>query len=129
MSLNKPKYTLLKNTQYALSGLKDIVINESSFRVQIFSFIILQIVLIFLPLSIAYKIILSLSLFIPILAEIVNSAIERVVDLVTLEYHDMAKRAKDVGATIVFVSIAVTFLIWISILYLSLIQPRQITSM
>lgn len=39
------------------------------------------------------------------LAEIINSAIERCVDLVTLHYHEMAKRAKDVGSAIVFLSI------------------------
>ena len=36
------------------------------------------------------------------LAEAINSAIERCVDLVTLHYHEMAKRAKDVGSAVVF---------------------------
>ena len=121
MSLNKPKYTLLKNTKYALEGLKDITLNESSFKLQILFFIILNIIVIFLSIDLPYKIFLSLSLFIPIISEIINSAIERVVDLVTLEYHELAKRAKDVGAALVFVSIIFTVLIWISILYLALI--------
>lgn len=115
MSLNKPKYTLLKNTRYALSGLKDILLTESSFRIQVLVFIILTIFLLFSSILLKFKIILFLSLFIPIIAEIINSAIERVVDLVTLEHHEMAKRAKDVGATIVFMSIFVTILIWTSI--------------
>ena len=118
MSLNKPKYTLFKNTRYALSGLKDIILTESSFKIQVLVFIILSIFLFFSSILLKFKIILFLSLFIPIIAEIINSAIERVVDLVTLEYHDMAKRAKDVGATIVFMSIFVTILIWISIFLL-----------
>ena len=118
MSLNKPEYTLFKNTKYALSGLKDIIINESSFKMQLVAFIILSIFLMFSSLILQYKIILFFSLFIPIIAEVINSAIERVVDLVTLEHHDMAKRAKDVGATIVFMSIVVTILIWLSVLVL-----------
>jgi diacylglycerol kinase (ATP) len=66
--------------------------------------------------------ILFISLFIPILAEVANSAIERVVDLVTLDYHIMAKRAKDVGATLVLLSIFVTLLIWSSVLVILFIK-------
>jgi len=120
MELNKPKYTLFKNTTYALSGFKDIILNESSFKLQIIAFVFFSIVAFILPIEIHFKIILSLSLFIPIFAEITNSAIERVVDLVTLEYHELAKRAKDVGATLVFVSIIFTILVWVSVLYIGL---------
>jgi len=51
-----------------------------------------------------------------LIAEIINSYIERVVDLVTLEHHPMAGRAKDVGSTIVFFSIALFVVVWSSIL-------------
>ena len=47
-----------------------------------------------------------------ILAETTNSAIERVVDLVTLEHHDMAGRAKDAGSAIVFISIFIFVVTW-----------------
>ena len=50
------------------------------------------------------------------LAEATNSAIERVVDLVTMEHHDMAGRAKDVGSTIVFLSIFIFVVTWTIIL-------------
>ncbi len=120
MSLNKPKYTILRNTKYALSGLKDILINESSFKFQVIAFFVLTFIVLYLPFGINYKLLLFISLFIPVLAEIINSAIERVVDLVTLEYHEMAKRAKDVGATIVFVSIIMTFSIWVIVFYINI---------
>ena len=51
-----------------------------------------------------------------LLAEAINSAIERVVDLVTLEHHQMAGRAKDVGSTIVFISIFIFIITWAIIL-------------
>ena len=51
-----------------------------------------------------------------LLAEATNSAIERVVDLVTLEHHNMAGRAKDVGSTIVFISIFIFIITWAIIL-------------
>jgi len=69
-----------------------------------------------LPISFGYSSILFLSLFIPVLAEVANSALERVVDLVTMDYHILAKQAKDAGATLVLLSLIVTILIWISVL-------------
>ncbi len=122
MSLNKPKYTLFKNTTYALAGLVDITKNESSFKLQILLFVVMNVVAWFLPLAFHLKAVLSLSLFIPIMAEVTNSSIERVVDLVTLEYHELAKRAKDAGATLVFLSLVLTGAIWAAVLYIGFIQ-------
>lgn len=122
MALNKPKYTLFKNTTYALAGLVDITKNESSFKLQILLFVVLNIVAWNLNLAFHLQAILSLSLFIPIMAEVANSSIERVVDLVTLEYHELAKRAKDAGATLVFLSLILTGAIWAAVLYIGFIQ-------
>ena len=122
MALNKPKYTLFKNTTYALAGLADITKNEPSFKLQILLFIVMNIIAWFLPIAFHLQAILSLSLFIPIMAEVANSAIERVVDLVTLEYHELAKRAKDAGATLVFLSLLLTGLIWMAVLYIAFVH-------
>jgi len=122
LALNKPKYTLFKNTTYALAGLVDITKHESSFKLQILLFIVMNVVAWFLPLAFHFQAILSLSLFIPIMAEVTNSAIERVVDLVTLEYHELAKRAKDAGAALVFLSLVLTGAIWAAVLYMGFIQ-------
>ena len=51
-----------------------------------------------------------------LLAEATNSAIERVVDLVTLEHHHMAGRAKDMGSAIVFLSIFIFVITWVIVL-------------
>ncbi len=122
MALNKPKYTLFKNTTYALAGLVDITKNESSFKLQILLFVVMNIVAWCLPIAFHLQAILSLSLFIPLMAEVANSSIERVVDLVTLDYHELAKRAKDAGATLVFLSLLFTGLVWTAVLYIAFIQ-------
>jgi diacylglycerol kinase (ATP) len=122
MALNKPKYTFFKNTAYALAGLADITKNESSFKLQILLFVVMNIVAWFLPMPFHLQAILSLSLFIPLMAEVANSSIERVVDLVTLDYHELAKRAKDAGATLVFFSLVLTGLIWAAVLYIAFVQ-------
>lgn len=116
---NKPKHNLFKNTVYALEGLVDITKHEASFKWQILLFFIGTAVAWFLPIETGYKFVLSISLIIPVLAEIINSAIERVVDLVTQDYHILAKQAKDAGAAIVFVSLLTLAAIWLATLSLA----------
>lgn len=113
----KVRYHLFRNTYYALAGLRDMAQNERSFQLELVVFICLQLTLFFLTIPFAGNAVLRLSLFIPLIAEAINSAIERTVDLVTLEYHEMAKRAKDAGSAIVFLSILLTALIWACTLY------------
>lgn len=116
---NKPKHNLFKNTVYALEGLVDITKHETSFKWQILLFILGTVLAWFLPIEIGYKFILSISLILPVLAEVINSAIERVVDLVTQDYHILAKQAKDAGAAIVFISLVTLAAIWLSTLALA----------
>ena len=113
---NQPKYNFFKNTIYALKGLKDLIQTETSFKIELILTIILIPVIIFIDTSLVNKSLMFMSLMGMLIAETTNSAIERVVDLVTLEHHDMAGRAKDVGSTIVFLSIIVFIVIWINIL-------------
>jgi diacylglycerol kinase (ATP) len=117
---NKPKYTLFKNTTYALNGFVEITKHESSFKLQLIAFVLFSIVAWVLPFSVVAKVVLQGAMFLPLLAEIANSAIERVVDLVTTEYHEMAKRAKDAGATLVFFTIMLTTFIWVMIIFIEL---------
>ena len=116
MKLNKPKHSLFRNGGYALEGFIDIVKNETSFKWQLLMLLVMGVVAWNLPISFTHSSVLFLSLFIPMLAEAANSAIERVVDLVTQDYHILAKQAKDVGATMVLLSLIVTSLIWASVL-------------
>ena len=109
---NQPKYNFFKNTFYALTGLKDLLKNETSFKIELFLVVLLIPVIVILEVTMIEKALLFISLMGILIAEAVNSAIERVVDLVTLEYHEMAKRAKDVGSSIVFISIIVFLVVW-----------------
>ncbi|MEJ5167690.1 MAG: diacylglycerol kinase [Arcobacteraceae bacterium] len=109
---NQPKYNFFKNTIYALQGLKDIIQNESSFKIELIIAVILLPVLVFIELDIIYKLLMFMSLMGMLIAEVINSAIERAVDLVTLEHHHMAGRAKDAGSAIVFLSIVVFVVVW-----------------
>jgi len=109
---NQPRYSFFKNTTYALKGLKDLVETETSFKIELILVAILLPVIFFIDATLVNKTLLFISLMGILVAEATNSAIERVVDLVTLEYNNMAGRAKDVGSTIVFLSIIVFIVVW-----------------
>ncbi|AFV97462.1 MULTISPECIES: diacylglycerol kinase [unclassified Sulfuricurvum] len=117
MALNKPRYTLFKNTRYALNGLLEVSQNEKSFRLQILLFVAGMITAWVLPITFLQSAILAVSLFIPLMAEMINSAVERTVDLVTFDHHELAKRAKDAGAALVFLSLGMLAFIWGLTLY------------
>jgi len=119
MQLNKPKYSLVKNFMYAIDGLVEIGRHESSFKIELIGFIVFGVIAWSLPMKFIYSSVLFISLFIPILAEIINSAIERVVDLATTEHKPLAKQAKDVGAALVLVGLIVVMLIWIFVLIIA----------
>ena len=113
---NQPKYNFFKNTSYAVKGLIDLIKNESSFKIELIITLILLPVIIFVDTTLTNTALMYVTLMGMILAETTNSAIERVVDLVTLEHHDMAGRAKDMGSTIVFLSIFIFVVTWAIIL-------------
>ena len=113
---NQPKYNFFKNSTYALKGLIDLIKNETSFKIELIITLLLVPVIIFIDTTLTNKALMFISLMGMILAETINSAIERVVDLVTLEHHDMAGRAKDVGSAIVFISIFIFLITWTIIL-------------
>ncbi len=116
---NQPKYNFFKNTTYALKGLMDLLKTENSFKLELLIVIILIPVIFIIDTSLTNKLIMFITLMGMPLTEAINSAIERVVDLVTLEHHDMAGRAKDAGSAAVFLSISIFVITWIIILYTS----------
>jgi len=113
---NQPKYGFLKNTGYALAGIKNILKYEKSFKIELIIALFLLPVIIFVDFSILEKLFLFFSIMLVLISEVINSAIERVVDLVTMDYHDLAKAAKDVGSAIVFLAIFTASIVWITIL-------------
>ncbi len=120
MTLNKQKFGLFRNFSFALQGLVEVFKNETSFKVEVYLFAILQVVIFLLPIELLAKAILSTSIFLPLFAELANSAIERNVDLVTMKYDNRAKAAKDAGSAMVFCSFIITGVVWFWTAFFSL---------
>ena len=112
---NKPKYHLFKNTKYALDGLIYAFKTESSFKLELLSALIILPAIYMIDSSLESKLILLVTAFLVLIVELLNSAVENVVDLVTQDIHPLAKSAKDIGATAVMFSIFLHLMCWIVI--------------
>ena len=109
----KPGYSLFKNGKYAVEGLWTGLKQESSFKLEVGLGVVEALLLLFLPLPLWWKGLLLFSLLLLLAIELLNSAIERVVDLVTPQFHQLAKEAKDLGAGAVFLTLAGHLLLWL----------------
>ena len=112
-SLKSKKFSLFRNLNHSINGIIEVSKNEKPMQIELVAFVIMSIVILFLDMGLVYKLVLFTSLFIPIFAELINSAVERVVDLVTFEYHELAKHAKDAASAVVLIGIIITTLIWV----------------
>jgi len=97
---------------YSLNGLRLAISNEAAFRQEACIAVVLLVVLLFLPLSLLWKGLLFFATTSVMVVELLNSAIETVVDIVSPEYHELAKRAKDLGSAAVLVSIVLAIVLW-----------------
>ena len=105
------KYNVINNALYALNGIK-FLMKERAFQLELFFIIPISVVLFFIDLNSIQKSIMIGSLIIVLIVEALNTAIESVVDLVTNEWHILAKRAKDVASTAVLLSIIQAIIIF-----------------
>jgi diacylglycerol kinase (ATP) len=102
---------------YSMAGFKAAWKNEEAFRQEIIVGIIFVPAGFFIGETGTQKAILIGSYLIIPLVELLNSAIESVVDRVGMEKHELSGRAKDIGSASVFLSICTTFIIWVLILW------------
>lgn len=93
----------LNSFTYPIKGLKYAYRNEQNLAVDVGIALIVLIVGIIFKLNVTEWAIISLTVALVIGFELVNTAIEAVVDLVTEEYHPLAKVAKDTAAAAVFI--------------------------
>lgn len=97
---------------YSLNGLRFAISNEAAFRQEACIVVIVSVVLFFLPISLLWKGLLFFATTAVLVVELLNSAIESVVDMASPEYHVLAKRAKDLGSAAVLVSIVFAIVLW-----------------
>lgn len=102
---------------YAIDGLKAAWRNEHAFRQELVMVVIGTVFALSLPISAFQKLILIGVLIFVLIVELFNSAIEAIVDRVSLERHPLSKNAKDMGSAAVMLSIFLAVACWIVVLF------------
>lgn len=108
---------IIKATGYSLQGLKQAWRHEAAFRQESLLVIVGVIIACLIPVSLVEKLLLIASVVLIMLFELVNSAIEAVVDRIGPEQHELSGRAKDIGSAAVFVAILLAAVVWGGILW------------
>ena len=99
-------------THYSLDGLRAAYRHEDAFRQEVWLALVLIPTALFSPAAPVGKALMVSSLFLVLIVELVNSAIEAAVDRISLENHRLAKRAKDIGSAAVLISLANVAAVW-----------------
>lgn len=103
--------TLLQSFGYAWEGIVYALKNDQNFRVHILAAIIVILFSLFFKVSPFEMGILGVMIILVIVAEMINTAIENMVNLITKEYHLEAKIAKDVASGMVLVTSIGAFIV------------------
>lgn len=115
-STDKGLKRILKAFTYSFDGFKAAFKSEEAVRQEALLCSILFIVSLLLKITCIEKLLLISSLFTIILMELVNTAIEVVIDRISEDYHMLSKKAKDIGSLLVLISFLYTIIIWSTII-------------
>ncbi|MCS1350474.1 diacylglycerol kinase family protein [Mechercharimyces sp. CAU 1602] len=108
---------LVKSFRFALEGLKYTLVTQRNMRIHIVVALGVLFFSLFLPIKKTEVLLLFMAIVLVLVAELFNTVVEAVVDMVTKEYHPLAKVAKDVAAGAVLLCAGLAVIIGISVFY------------
>ncbi|MDR3631521.1 MAG: diacylglycerol kinase [Desulfocapsaceae bacterium] len=97
---------------YSLEGLRAAFREEAAFRQETILYILFLPLLYLLPVPHIFKALLLLANTVVLIVELLNSAIEAIVDLASPDHHRLAKQAKDMGSAAVLISLLLALALW-----------------
>lgn len=104
---------ILKAGGYSLAGIGAALRHEMAFRIEAAFLVFLLPVLVVLPVGLGFKGMILASMLLVLIVELLNSALEWIVDYISLERHPYAKRAKDMGSAAVMITLVNSGAIWL----------------
>lgn len=110
---------LFKAFRYSMEGLASSMKHEAAFRQEVILAAILIPASFLLHVPLAQHLLLITSIVFVLLVELINSAIEAVVDDISLRNRPLAKRAKDMGSAAVLLSLLSCLICWVSVIILN----------
>ena len=108
---------LMHSTKYSMQGLRTTFKEEMSVKLLLLAYIIILLLSLAFHITPLEHIFMFLAFGLMFVVELLNTAIENIVDLVTKEYHELAKKAKDQGSAATFISIVMALITFIYIFY------------
>jgi len=108
---------LRRATGYSLQGLRVAFHNEQAFRLEVYALLIIIPAGLGLGDGRVEKSLLIGSWLIVMITELMNSAVEAVVDRIGSEEHELSGRAKDVASAAVMVALILTAIIWLLLIF------------
>lgn len=103
---------IFKATQWSVQGLRAAWLHESSFRLEVYLFVVLAPLAWWLGGTAVERALLIGSMLLVLSVELLNSAVEAVIERYGAEHHELAGRAKDMGSAAVFVLMMNVLLCW-----------------
>lgn len=117
----KPGHTgfkhLIHSTGYSIKGLKAAFQHEAAFRQELALCLILIPTALWLGQTAVERLLLIGCCLLVLIIELINSAIEAVVDRIGPEFHELSGRAKDIGSAAVFIALALASMTWLTLAY------------
>ncbi|HZX81235.1 MAG TPA: diacylglycerol kinase [Lysobacter sp.] len=107
---------MLKATRWSLQGLAAAWLHESSFRLEVYLFLVLAPAAWWLGQTPVERVLLIVPMLLVLSVELLNSSIEAVIERYGAEFHELAGRAKDMGSAAVFVAMLGVLVAWGAIL-------------
>lgn len=119
--INKPGHRGISHVfnamLYSFKGLKAACRYEEAFRLELLACVVMLPLALWLGQNGMERAMLVGSLLLVLIVELLNSAVETVVDRIGTEYHVLSGRAKDIGSAAVFMALVNVAIIWGFLLY------------
>jgi diacylglycerol kinase (ATP) len=103
---------ILRATRFSAQGIASAWKNEAAFRQELLLTVVLLPIAIWLGQTALEQAVLIGCLFVVLIVELINSAIEAAIDRHGDELHELSGRAKDMGSAAVFVSLLLVAVVW-----------------
>ena len=103
--------------RYSLAGMRSAWKHEHAFRQEVIVIAPAAVAALLMPVTALEKLLLIASMVLVLVVELLNSAIEAVVDRVSLERHPLSKNAKDFGSAAVMLTVLLSAACWAVVLW------------
>lgn len=113
--MEKKTKKIIKSFKNAINGIVYVFRTQRNFKIQLFCFVIVLAAALYFKLTLTETAIVVFAGGLVLVSEIMNTSIEKMVDLIKPEYHPTARKAKDVAAGIVLCSAIVAVVLGIII--------------